>query len=557
MPSPPRSLADWKPLWRVWTIAVLLLPGLGHAAANCAELHAQNPSAPDGTYSFTLSGQQVELYCHDMAGTPREYLTLPHTGPTTNYSLYGPGNTSPEGLTTWYTQVRFEPETLTLVMDDPTFSKSQGSVRFGDTVISSHALASATSCSGKANGQSNVDLTGTPFDILPEQFQTDGHLSDGVAVFTGTQIVNMVGGGACGGITAVDNRLRLNLRSAPEVPPELVHSYSFTLSASDSVSGANGSLEGDAWADEEVFLNGTDAYVSLPISDTLVHLDDATFEVWVTWNEWEEKTAAHIFHFFNDATNSSLALIATEDTRPLFAITSPDGDRVQVLPSKHSLPLGVPTQLVVTLDPTAKLIRLYVNGLEVARSVLKYTPSQLGPLTNNWLGRAQQAATPFFRGSISEFRVYRTVLSPSLIAARFSDPVAPGAPSFREPSPSQRFSTATPRFSGMAEPGSTVTLLVDGVKIGSVEANDHGDWSYQLTAPLSWGEHRASATATDNVGNISAPFLGVSFSTAQLGVYGLSCAASSSSWQSPWLWALLLIGLLRPRSCSFQKGPLH
>ncbi|MFY0584017.1 GON domain-containing protein [Cystobacter fuscus] len=81
--------------------AALLLPGLSHAAATCAEFHAQYPNAGDGSYTLVIGNQPVDVYCHDMAGTPREFLTLSKTGSTTNYALYGQSpNTSAGGLKT-------------------------------------------------------------------------------------------------------------------------------------------------------------------------------------------------------------------------------------------------------------------------------------------------------------------------------------------------------------------------------------------------------------------------------------------------------------------------
>jgi hypothetical protein len=154
------------------------------------------------------------VYCHDMAGTPREYLAL-KTGPTTNYSYYGQGkNTSTDGQTTWYTKARLDPATLTLVLDDTTFSTSQGWRSFGSTTLNTSPLGSAGDCVNlnSQTGRSNIDLTGTPFDIVPDQFQVQGWYPAGSATYSGGQIVNLMGGGDCGAISDPDNRLRLTLR---------------------------------------------------------------------------------------------------------------------------------------------------------------------------------------------------------------------------------------------------------------------------------------------------------------------------------------------------------
>ncbi|HYH95367.1 kelch repeat-containing protein [Hyalangium sp.] len=128
------------------------------------------------------------------------------------------------------------------------------------------------------------------------------------------------------------------------------------------------------------------------------------------------------------------------------------------------------------------------------------------------------------------------------------DTVPPGEPALLEPAPGQTLLTDRPVFSGRAEPDSTVTLLVDGVEVSSARTDAQGVWSGVPSAALSWGAHRASALATDRAGNPGPPLPEVRFSTSRRGNYRLGCAANASSWQASWPWALLLFGLLRPRS---------
>jgi len=175
-----------KPLCMALTAtAALLLPDLSHAASTSAEVRAQNPFAGDGAYTISVGNQPVDVYCHDMAGTPREYLTLPNTGSTTNYAHYAQSpNTSPTGLKTWYTKARFDPATTTLILDDTTFSTSEGWVRFGSNYVYSQSLGNAANCvaARSQTGRGNIDLTGTPFDIAPNQFQLGGYLPAGSAI---------------------------------------------------------------------------------------------------------------------------------------------------------------------------------------------------------------------------------------------------------------------------------------------------------------------------------------------------------------------------------------
>ncbi|WP_449235455.1 Ig-like domain-containing protein [Azospirillum doebereinerae] len=61
-----------------------------------------------------------------------------------------------------------------------------------------------------------------------------------------------------------------------------------------------------------------------------------------------------------------------------------------------------------------------------------------------------------------------------------------------------------PTVTGTAEPGSTVTVMVDGVATGTATAGADGQWSYSFTNPLADGSRLISSTATDSAGNVSA-----------------------------------------------------
>ncbi len=81
------------------------------------------------------------------------------------------------------------------------------------------------------------------------------------------------------------------------------------------------------------------------------------------------------------------------------------------------------------------------------------------------------------------------------------DTVAPAAPAFAAPQPSEQIATGTPTFRGTAEPGSAVTVWVDGVSAGNATADASGVFTLTLSAPLSLGAHSVWASATDGAGN--------------------------------------------------------
>ncbi|EKC2243138.1 non-fimbrial adhesin SiiE [Salmonella enterica] len=61
-----------------------------------------------------------------------------------------------------------------------------------------------------------------------------------------------------------------------------------------------------------------------------------------------------------------------------------------------------------------------------------------------------------------------------------------------------------PTFSGVAEPGSTVSIYLGLKHLGEVIVAKDGTWSYTLTTPLKDGEYNITATATDIAGHTSA-----------------------------------------------------
>ena len=192
--------------------------GLGFAGGIVSCLSAANNGAvTDGDYLLTLPGGTVSVFCYGMTSSPVEYLTLPNSlangRGTYNYSTYGPGGNS-SGLTTWYNRIRFYPDTLTVDITDTTFSTSNGGFKFfGSNYFYTNNYAEAGDCVGgySNSGTANVDLTGLPFVVAGlAQFQIVGALPGGSIAFGATnQIVDLTGGGICGGTAPINNQLLL------------------------------------------------------------------------------------------------------------------------------------------------------------------------------------------------------------------------------------------------------------------------------------------------------------------------------------------------------------
>jgi hypothetical protein len=82
------------------------------------------------------------------------------------------------------------------------------------------------------------------------------------------------------------------------------------------------------------------------------------------------------------------------------------------------------------------------------------------------------------------------------------DSTAPPKPVVTEPSlPTIGFNQ--PLIQGTAEPGSTVTVRINGVAFGTTSTNVTGEWSFTPPAPLADGSVSITASARDVAGNIS------------------------------------------------------
>ena len=196
-------------------LASVSLSAAAQFAPDCTAIHDVNPAAGDGQYMISPGGKTFSVYCHDMAGSPREYLTLVNTGGDYNYSQHGNVGGGPfTPVTTHYARVRLDPATLLVNIGDQTFSTSEGEdCCYGNTRVTSMPYATAGSCDGWFGilGRSNVDLTGTPF-IVDDVFTVGGWYARGSAnsgdIFTYADqqvgiavqgvVVNTTGGGGCG-----------------------------------------------------------------------------------------------------------------------------------------------------------------------------------------------------------------------------------------------------------------------------------------------------------------------------------------------------------------------
>ena len=197
-------------------------------------------------------------------------------------------------------------------------------------------------------------------------------------------------------------------------PATLVHRYSFTSDANDSVGTANGTLQGGATlSGGQVVLNGTNGYVDLPDGIISVLTNNATFETWMTDNG--SGVWARIWDFGSAPGQPNLFLDRQSGGNPNPRFDWSTGN----INSSATLTNGAQTHIVVLYNDIDNSSQMYMNGALVATGPTSSLPLSSLIDTNNWLGRSQYA-DPFLNGSIDEFRIYSGLLTAAKIRADFA-----------------------------------------------------------------------------------------------------------------------------------------
>jgi hypothetical protein len=192
-----------------------------------------------------------------------------------------------------------------------------------------------------------------------------------------------------------------------------------TRAADDSGNGFNASLAtGASWGAGRVSgsalaLDGTSGHLALP-SGVVTGLSDFTLAVWVYWNA--ASTNSRVFDF-GSSDMAYLALIPRDGRGHLrCSITGTMWYGEQSITTETPLANGRWVHLAVTL--AGSVGTLYVDGAVAAtNSAISFAPFQLGATSQNWLGRSQYSADPYFNGRLQDLRLYSGALSASQIAA--------------------------------------------------------------------------------------------------------------------------------------------
>jgi hypothetical protein len=280
-----------------------------------------------------------------------------------------------------------------------------------------------------------------------------------VATVDANGLVTAVGEGTAqitATVGAFNSTNHVTLTVVPNTPV-LAHRYSFTTDASDSVGGANGTLNGDASiSGGAVVLTGNTNAISGGYSSVhlpagiLSGLDEVTIETWATFpgaiSSWANLfafgetitdpldsnlgTGGNYVTFCPHTGGSTLQATFGQDAPGFFA--ERDAFTGSVLDSMANV------HIVAVYRPLAGQVAVYTNGVLAAtvsifntltdpiaaqdpaftnHSILSYT---LGTDPNNYIGQSLYWADPGLVANIDEFRIYNGPLSAAQIAADYA-----------------------------------------------------------------------------------------------------------------------------------------
>lgn len=280
----------------------------------------------------------------------------------------------------------------------------------GQVILSWWGTAYATSYlvqRGTAAGGPYAVVAGNITDLLT---YADTGLAAGTYYYVVTAITPTGESAASNEVTAV---------TAVQLHTQLTFDAGSGASAADASGNAHtGTLVNAAWAaghgaGNAASFNGGNGYVSLP-DDLLRDVADCTLAAWVFW-----KGGANWQRIFDLGAGQGRYLFLTprgSSGGVRFAITTNSGVGEQTIGGTAPLPTGQWVHVAVTLAGAVGV--LYVNGVAVGtNSAMTTAPFRLGSTSQNWLGRSQYLADPYFNGLIDDFRIYRG----GLTAAQITD----------------------------------------------------------------------------------------------------------------------------------------
>ncbi len=200
----------------------------------------------------------------------------------------------------------------------------------------------------------------------------------------------------------------------------LIHRYSFTADASDSVGTANGTLVGSpTFSGGAMVLNGINQYVSLP-ANLFSGMTAVTIETWATFGAITNNSFLFGFGNTDASGNGEDYIFSTPHggggTRAAITGVDPGYNGEQQALTATTLDYQTNVMITTVFNPPAGFIGLYLNGVLVASNSAVTTALSAVSDVHSYLGHSLYTADPYLKGSISEFRVFNGAVSGSQIA---------------------------------------------------------------------------------------------------------------------------------------------
>jgi alpha-L-arabinofuranosidase len=298
----------------------------------------------------------------------------------------------------------------------------------------------------------NVNVTGDPNLTFssdnPNIFTVD---SSGTLSAVGIGTANLIGVyNYVSGNTSILYTNSVAVTVAPSPAPTLVHRYSFTSDASDSVGGSawNGTLpNGGTFAGGQLaFASSSSQYVQLP-AGILSNYTAVTIETWVAF---PDQLPANCFFYGFGNTDSggsgeNYIFCAPQGGRIAITAADPGYTGEQNAAGVGDLSYHTNLHFVAVYDPPAGYLALYTNGVLAAINSGVTIPMSSVSGALNYIGRSLYNADPYPDLSVDEFRIYNGALQTNQIAAT------------QILGPNQLLSNATPTLS-VAPAGLNLTL---------------------------------------------------------------------------------------------------
>ncbi len=156
-----------------------------------------------------------------------------------------------------------------------------------------------------------------------------------------------------------------------------------------------------------VRLSGDGQYAALP-TGILWNMYDFTLAAWV-WLD-SPGTAQHLFDFGTGPTRNMYLTPLGGAGVVRFAITINGPNAEQRIDCTAPLPVAEWVHVAVT--KSALVGTVYVNGVQAGQNPnVGLYPARLGNTANNWIGRSQNPAEPYFSGLVDDFRIYQRGLT--------------------------------------------------------------------------------------------------------------------------------------------------